>query len=109
MIIQILKPVKKWKAGDIADVTSNFGNELIRAGLAEKAGDQTRRDYQPKVEEEKQSMTVNNYYVLAENEILQIEDDEHAAYTSPESNASPESNDKPESKPKPKRKFFNLK
>lgn len=101
MIIQILKPVKKWKAGDIVDVTSFFGNELIRAGLAAKANDQTRRDYQPKIEEEKQSMVVNNYYVLADNEVLQIEDDEQAAYTKTNAESEP--------KPKPKRKFFNLK
>ena len=97
MIIQITKPHSKWKAGDIVDVTSQFGKNLIAGGFAVMHDDQTRRDYTPKVEEEKQSMTVNNYYVMADNEVLQIEDDEQAAYIEPE---------KPK---KNKRNFFNFK
>ena len=100
MIIQITKPHSKWKAGDIVDVTSQFGKNLIAGGFAVMHDDQTRRDYTPKVEEEKQSMTVNNYYVMADNEVLQLEDDEQAAYI----NAEP----KVEAKPK-KRNFFNFK
>ena len=100
MIIQITKPSRKWKAGDIVDVTSQFGKNLIASGFAVMHEDQARRDYTPKVEEEKQSMTVNNYYVIADNEVLEIEADERAAYT----------NTEPQPEPKPKKKnFFNFK
>lgn len=100
MIIEILKPYGKWQKGDTPDVTRSYGMSLVDAKIAKIHEDQTRRDYTPKVEEERQTMTVNNYYVMADNEVLQLEDDEQAAYI----NAEP----KIEAKPK-KRNFFNFK
>jgi hypothetical protein len=96
MIIEILKPYGKWQKGDTPDVTRSYGMSLVDAKIAKIHDDQTRRDYTPKVEEEKQTMTVNNYYVIADNEVLEIEADERAAYT----------NTEPQPEPKPKKKEF---
>ncbi|HNU60180.1 MAG TPA: hypothetical protein PKI08_09535 [Aquaticitalea sp.] len=67
MIIEILKPYKKWDAGAKVDVTSELGAQLCLLGIAKLASDQTRFDYQPKEEaqpEEPQNITINNYYVV---------------------------------------------
>ena len=67
MIIEILKPYKKWHAGAKVDVTSELGAQLCLLGYAKLASDQTRFDIQPKEEaqpEEPQNITINNYYVV---------------------------------------------
>ena len=67
MIIEILKPYKKWHAGAKVDVTSELGAQLCLLGIAKLASDQTRFDYQPKEDsqpEEPQNITINNYYVI---------------------------------------------
>lgn len=86
MIIEITTYHRAWKPGDIVDVTTNFGNELIALGVARKHEDQARRDFTPKKTkaEEPQKIEVHNYFVTPE--------------------AAPEPEPEPRAKPKRKNK-----
>ena len=66
MIVQIVKHFFKWKPGDTPDVTEEMAAELVSGGVAFVHADQTRRDYKPKPPEERQPITVNNYYLPPE-------------------------------------------
>jgi len=68
MIVEILKPFHKWKPGDTPDIDGILLHDLIKQGVAVVHGDQTRRDYIPKPPEEKQPITVNNYYLSEAHE-----------------------------------------
>jgi hypothetical protein len=71
MIIEVLKPYKKWNAGDKVDVTKELGAQLCLLGIAKLASDQARFDVQPKEApepEEPQNITINNYYVVDDPE-----------------------------------------
>jgi hypothetical protein len=67
MIIEIVKPYKKWKPGDKVDVTNELGAQLCFMGIAKLHGSQIRFDSPPKKEQadevEPQSVTINNYYL----------------------------------------------
>lgn len=69
MNVRIIKERGKWKAGQIVDVTRDFGNQLITEGFAKMHGDQTRQDKPPvEPKEETQPIIVNNYYVVEPND-----------------------------------------
>ena len=69
MIIEIVTYHRAWKPGDIVDVTTTFGNELIALGIARRHDDQTRRDYTPKEPEKPaEKIEVHNYFVTPEAE-----------------------------------------
>jgi len=67
MIIEIVKPYKKWKSGDKVDVTNELGAQLCFVGIAKLHGSQIRFDSPPKKEQadesEPQQVTINNYYL----------------------------------------------
>lgn len=93
MIIEILREHNRWKTGDLVDVTTNFGNELIALGIAQKHEDQARRDYTPKPpEKEPEKIEVHNYFITPE------------PGTEPEQKAEAAQKSEAESKAKPKRK-----
>ena len=70
MIIEIIKPYKKWKPGDKVDVTNELGARLCFLGIAKLHGHQVRFDNPPKKnqedESEPQQVTVNNYYIIGD-------------------------------------------
>ena len=72
MIIEIIKPYKKWKPGDKVDVTNELGAQLCFVGIAKLHGSQIRFDSPPKKEQADESdpkqVTVNNYYLIDDAE-----------------------------------------
>lgn len=89
MILEILKPYEQWKQGDTPDVTRTLATQLVALGVAKIHEDQSRRDIQPKPQEdsEPQQITVNNYYITPDDALI-VE---------------------PEPEPKKRKGFFNLK
>lgn len=70
MIVEITTQFDEWRVGDIVDVTTTFGRQLIENGVGKAHEDQTRRDYTPKPKEEPepQKIEVNNYFIVPEEE-----------------------------------------
>jgi hypothetical protein len=77
MIIEIIKPHRKWKIGDKVDVTPDLGASLCFMGVAKLHSSQVRFDVQPKADEadEKppQQVTINNYYIGDDQEFSKPE------------------------------------